>query len=300
MRHKINFLGIAILAVSLAFTACDGSDSSGEGGDADVIFQSVVQTGGTSGTVESTSLELTFDVDPTTALTADNITVTGATKGALTGEGTTRTLAISDITVTNGAEVSVKITNPESYSITGSLQTAVVYRKLIIGMSYDGGKLAYILQDTDPGYEDNVAHGLIAASSDQNEGTGIIWAVEAFQSESVPDGTGTAIGTGFSNTDKIIAQNGAGITYAAGLARACEDGGYTDWFLPSRDELNKLYDNRETIGGFSEDFNDNSYWSSSEYESNSGTACFRSFVYGNQGNTNKNDATKLVRAVRNF
>jgi len=96
--------------------------------DVDVIFQGVVQTGGDDDPpATTTGLTLTFSVDPTT-LTVDNITVTGATKGTLSGTGTTRSLTISAITVANGATVSVEIANPAGYAITGSPQTAVVYR----------------------------------------------------------------------------------------------------------------------------------------------------------------------------
>ena len=66
---------------------------------------------------------------------------------------------------------------------------------------------------------------------------------------------GTELGTGFSNTDKIIASQGRIATnYAAGLARAYNGGGYTDWYLPSKNELNKLFLNRVAIGiiGFPE------------------------------------------------
>ncbi|HRG75970.1 MAG TPA: putative Ig domain-containing protein, partial [Leptospiraceae bacterium] len=106
-----------------------------------------------------------------------------------------------------------------------------------------GGKVAYILQIGDPGYVAGEQRGLIVSLADQITALpiGIIWANPAYQSTLVPGGTGTALGTGFSNTNKIVAQNGAGTTYAAGLARACTDGGYTDWFLPSRDELHKLW-----------------------------------------------------------
>jgi len=81
-----------------------------------------------------------------------------------------------------------------------------------IGDSALGGKVAYILQSSDTGYVAGEERGLIAASTDA---TGIIWAVAANQSTAVTDGTGTALGTGSVNTDRIIVQNGAGITYAA-------------------------------------------------------------------------------------
>jgi len=81
---------------------------------------------GTNGSVTTTALTLTFDKDPT-ALTAANITVTGATKGTLTGTGTTRTLNISNITVANGANVTVAIANPTGFTITPSSRTVAVY-----------------------------------------------------------------------------------------------------------------------------------------------------------------------------
>jgi formylglycine-generating enzyme required for sulfatase activity len=98
---------------------CDNSTTT-------VVFTNLTANGA-YGAVTTTELTLTFDVDPAT-LTADDITVTGATKGSLSGTGTTRTLAISDITVADGAEVTVTINSPAGYSITGSPQTAVVYK----------------------------------------------------------------------------------------------------------------------------------------------------------------------------
>ena len=99
----------------------------GSPSDINVAFQSVVQTGGASGTATTTALTLTFDIDPT-ALTVDDITVTGATKGALSGSGTTRTLSISNISVANGETVSVTISSPSGYAISGSPKTAIVYK----------------------------------------------------------------------------------------------------------------------------------------------------------------------------
>jgi len=83
-------------------------------------------------------------------------------------------------------------------------------------------------------------------------------------------GTGTGIGMGKSNTAKIVKWlNSNGKTgYAAQLCDALDYGGYSDWFLPSKDELNLMYMNLKVfdIGGFSE----GTYWSSSEENERSG------------------------------
>ena len=88
----------------------------------------------------------------------------------------------------------------------------------------------------------------------------------------------------------------AGCATAGIAARLCGDlvqGGYSDWYLPSKDELNLLYLNRTAIGGFA----DNDYWSSTEFDGN--TAWSQSFVDGFQANYDKN-YTLYVRAIRAF
>jgi hypothetical protein len=51
--------------------------------------------------------------------------------------------------------------------------------------------------------------------------------------------TSTSIGSGSSNTDKIIAQNYTGTDICGSLARANCGGGYSDWYLPSIYELSR-------------------------------------------------------------
>ena len=129
---------------------------------------------------------------------------------------------------------------------------------LSIGDSYEGGKIAYLLQLGDPGYDANVPHGIIAATADYS--VRIIW---NNGSNITTGATATALGTGLSNTNTIIAAQGAG-SYAASVARNHTGGGYTDWHLPSKNELEKLIINKNAIGGFITSGSTAWYYSSSE------------------------------------
>jgi hypothetical protein len=171
-----------------------------------------------------------------------------------------------------------------------------------IGDIYQGGKVAYVLVNGDPGYDVTTPHGLIAATSDQSRS--IDWDILTefynFTQGTNRGAIGTAIGTGFSNTNTIIASQGKiASKYAAGLARAYNGGGYTDWYLPSKEELNKLYLNRVAIGGFISDSYGN-YWSSTENQAPpNNSAWLQYFENGGQQSFEK-DIKINVRAIRSF
>ena len=166
-----------------------------------------------------------------------------------------------------------------------------------VGQNYKGGKIGYILQAGDPGYDANVPHGLIAAEADLYnpylEQPKYQWSIY-MAGDGLPEiyfgigepARGTAIGTGSSNTTAIVQYLTGAIgwmnsTYPgynrpldqfAAVACRKEFNGYNDWFLPSRDELQKVLQNRVAIGGFPEANSSPypiAYWSSTELFSDS-------------------------------
>jgi hypothetical protein len=142
-----------------------------------------------------------------------------------------------------------------------------------------GGIVFYI---TNGGFK-----GLEAAPVDQSNG--IIWGCYGID---IAGAYGTAVGTGDANTAAIV--NGCREpNFAAKVAADYTYNGYSDWFLPSKDELDLLYQQRNVVGGFT----NNSYWSSTENDIYG--AWNKNFNNGAQYGYLKNPMLP-VRAVRNF
>ena len=89
--------------------------------------------------------------------------------------------------------------------------------------------------------------------------------------------TGTAVGVGLPNTEVMIAKYGNNDTYWWKLIKEKRNTTGLDWFMPSENELDMIYDNRTVITGQGGDAfqTDTFYWSSTEDDSD--YAQFRSF-----------------------
>lgn len=123
--------------------------------------------------------------------------------------------------------------------------------------------------------------------------TGYQWSAE--QNTAVgADASGTAVGTGYKNTQAMLAQNSTA-GYAGTVSRAYRGpNNLSDWYLPSKDELNALFAQRATVGGFSPVF----YSTSTEF---SGTvAWMQAFTTGAQTVAINKANFPYVRPIRAF
>jgi len=130
---------------------------------------------------------------------------------------------------------------------------------------------------------------------------GISWATDVNDNwyVSLPGAAGTAIGSGYQNSRAIVAQPGnvaetSAAVAARGYTTTSESVNFSDWFLPSQDELYQLYLKRVIVGGFLP----GAYWSSTQaVQHDSAQAYFFHLGYGGYG---WKDLTVLVRPVRAF
>ncbi len=200
------------------------------------------------------------------------------------GAGTSNFVStISDLNYSTTYYVRAYVTNffGTNYSNSISFTTTTLH----IGDVYKGGKVAYILQSGDPGYSASVMHGLIV--SPNNLGPNKYGCYPNLMNTSINLGTGAA------NTNTIVSK----CSELDCAAKVCYDlvvGLYSDWYLPSKDELNKLYLNRIAIGGFTND----TYHSSSEY--NDSFNWCQNLTNGSIGYSNGKLSSSYFRAVRSF
>ena len=153
-----------------------------------------------------------------------------------------------------------------------------------VGQHAGGGIIFYI----DPSRH----HGLIASETDQPSYP------YGCNTDTIPGANGTALGTGEQNSAAILS-----VCADPGIAaRVCDTiviGGYSDWFLPSRDELDSMQVHQDTIGGFNSS-SYSYYWSSTEQSIPGAWVVDFSAVFPNIAAWTNKDGYFYVRCIRKF
>jgi len=251
-------------------------------------------TGGSvnnEGGVSVTTKGVVWNTSPNPTVSLSTKTIDGSGIGSFTS-------ILTGLTRLTTYYVRAYATNSSGTSY-GTEYSFTTLNTLQIGDSYQGGIIAYIYQPGDVGYIAGETHGLIAAESDFS--TKYIYGCAGINIV----GAGS-VTNGQQNTIDIV----SGCSTPNIAAKVCNDlvlNGYTDWYLPSRDELTILYQNRNSIGGFALGFSPDFYWSSTECDNTPGNACdpptswafARRFSDGNNGTYTKGSSLR-VRAVRKF
>lgn len=167
----------------------------------------------------------------------------------------------------------------------------VSFTTLSVGQAGPGGGIVFFNKGNSTGGWQY----LETATSDQS--TGIAWGCFVTP---IP-GTQFTVGSGEANSSLIV----AGCNEASFAAKICNDlvaGGQTDWFLPSRDELNLMHKNLHANNQGNFNTSSSGYWSSTEYDYDyiyDGYAWYVDFNDG-RADINFKYLTGYVRAVRAF
>ena len=241
-------------------------------------------------------------------------------------DGTSTTTSATVTGLTNGTSYTFRVsaTNASGTSSYSTVTSAVIPNTCSIGGACavsnigPGGGVVFYIGATATNAVDGISSG--GTILEYGTTTTKIWCSVTRNADGtwhvVPGADGTAIGTGAQNTKDIEAdctQANTAADYAANLT----EGGKSDWFLPSLNELNELckYARTQTTGNTATDcaatgslrtsFSAVEYYSSSEYFCcglASGNAWFQNFGNGHlwRDNGGGKAGTDSVRAVRAF
>jgi hypothetical protein len=288
MKNKLKLISSLAIALLLTTFGCS-SDDSGSAANNEVTLQ---------------NLEVTTDENPTVGLTIGTVLTTGngvlnfsiinqTPAGALTINSSTGELTVADAALFDYE--SNPIITAEVSSVD-AVNTATVTIGLTdineIGEYKFGGVIFWINSSGN--------QGLVCATTDQS--TGIQW---HNGSSVITDALGKLIGTGQANTTTIINAQGTG-SYAAKLCDDLSLNGFSDWFLPSTDELNEMRNNKSIIDATSTANSGTAieealYWSSTEYsESPLHAAEALSFTSSSAIFLSFKSTTNKVRAIRDW
>lgn len=217
---------------------------------------------------------------------------TGAVNlNASTGQLSVANSALFNHEVHSSMEVTISVSNSSGNTQTLTAQIYVLNVREIGDFAFGG----IIFSMNGAG-----TAGLVCTISDLNGGNTTTWNNGVNISTGA---TGTAIGTGQANTTTIVNSQGAG-TYAASLCANLTLNSFSDWYLPSIDELGAMYANRAVINATAVAVGGTNFstliWSSSEQVGNANNAYIYIFSNGQSPSLNAKGNMAHVRAVRSW
>lgn len=242
------------------------STASGINSNSAVTGGDVTSSGGS--TVTTKGICWSTSPNPTTA---NNIISGGTGTGGFVS-------VISNLPVNVTYYVRAYATNSNGTGYGNEITFTTAY---LIGELFGGGRVFFV--------DNTKIHGLIVALADQTAGAKWDSNTSTWISPNAFSFT-----DGVSNTNKIIAV--LGTNNAAGICRAYTAGGFTDWYLPARNELNILYSQRSVMNNYNPYY----YWSSTESTSYIGFASAQNFAGGAISDNSLKNSIYHVRAIRAF
>lgn len=170
-----------------------------------------------------------------------------------------------------------------------------------IGEHYSGGVIFYLFQPNDNRYVNGELHGIVASDSDLGQykfgcsGNEIQGSIYFVNNEKV----------GFAEENTTVIRNSCGGNTGAIMCYNSTKAGYTDWWLPTLNELELMFEYRDLIGGFNisnqlpEQYS--RYWSSTEVNANlSWDRTFTGSGTGGGADVADKSLLRSVRAIRYF
>ena len=162
------------------------------------------------------------------------------------------------------------------------------------------GEAPFMVGDYGPAggivFQTDGTNGLEAAPEDQVDNNGTAYAEWGCYEINLAGAD--SLSNGRQNTADLLAANcsadSAANPVAINLVRAYSLNGYQDWYLPAKDELNTLFEQKDIVGNFTYDY----YWSSTEFD----VYFTWQQLFGGSGQVSYDDKVSpaRVRAVRAF
>ena len=163
----------------------------------------------------------------------------------------TYTTTITGLTASTTYYAKAFATNTAGTTFAPSISFNTPAAPVVVGDVYAGGIVYYILQSGDNGYDPNVQHGLIAAETNQTVNVST-WRNLVLNNNAIPGAQNDGTLVGKANTAAIIANQGTG-TYLYKYVNDAPIGSYSDWYVPSKKELELfrayIYTNVTLVGG---------------------------------------------------